>query len=550
MNEPTPGPPTCEAQRAQGRRQATARPRSRCASVSKYFGSVNALEDVSLKVYAGEVTCVLGDNGAGKSTLIKILSGVHAPDKGELLFEGEPVQLRRPRATRRARGIATVFQDLATVPLMSVWRNFFLGNEPTRGRGPLQRLDIKQAQRIMREEMAKMGIDVRDPDQTVGTLSGGERQAVAIARAVYFGAKVLILDEPTSALGVRQSGIVLKYIVQARAMGRAVIFITHNPHHAYPVGDRFVLLKRGRMLGSYAKSETSLAAADLDDGRRRRARGAEPRAPARGRPVDRRRSPRSWPPRRRRRRRAMARDLELLTVGPDQHRPVLRAARRRLARGAELQQGGRRQPDQRGDRRRPPRAPRAPCSPRSGTTRSARSRSTSCATSASTRGSSASSPARVTPLAFAVLDPPEDPQLLFRRDPPVPDFQLRPGEVDAATVARRADAVDHRRRAVAGAERIDGRGDAPRPRPPAPHGARPRLPPDVLALARGGLGADRRRRRPRHDRGRQPRGVRGRGRHRRPARGRATAARARASSWRSSSSAATACCSPTPTASG
>jgi simple sugar transport system ATP-binding protein len=225
--------------------------------VSKYFGSVNALEDVTLTVNAGEVTCVLGDNGAGKSTLIKILSGVHIPDKGQLLVEGEPVSFAGPRDAR-ARGIATVFQDLATVPLMSVWRNFFLGNEPARGRGPLQRLDVKGAQKIMREEMSKMGIDVRDPNQTVGTLSGGERQAMAIARAVYFGAKVLILDEPTSALGVRQSGIVLKYIVQARGMGRGVIFITHNPHHAYPVGDRFVLLKRGRMMGSYLKSETTL----------------------------------------------------------------------------------------------------------------------------------------------------------------------------------------------------------------------------------------------------------------------------------------------------
>jgi simple sugar transport system ATP-binding protein len=225
--------------------------------LSKYFGSVNALQDVTLQVNAGEVTCVLGDNGAGKSTLIKILSGVHAPDEGELRVEGEKVQLANPREAR-ALGIATVFQDLATVPLMSVWRNFFLGNEPTRGRGALQRLDIKKAQRVMREEMAKMGIDVRDPNQTVGTLSGGERQAVAIARAVYFGAKVLILDEPTSALGVKQSGIVLKYIVQARQMGRGVIFITHNPHHAYPVGDRFVLLKRGRLMGSYLKANTSL----------------------------------------------------------------------------------------------------------------------------------------------------------------------------------------------------------------------------------------------------------------------------------------------------
>jgi simple sugar transport system ATP-binding protein len=258
MNEPTAGTADVEANAPKVEPEANgAVPALEVRSVSKYFGSVNALEDISVSVYAGQVTCVLGDNGAGKSTLIKILSGVHTPDQGEVLFEGEPVTFAGPRDAR-ARGIATVFQDLATVPLMSVWRNFFLGNEPTRGRGPIQRMDIRGAQRIMRDEMAKMGIDVRDPDQTVGTLSGGERQAMAIARAVYFGAKVLILDEPTSALGVRQSGIVLKYIIQAREMGRAVIFITHNPHHAYPVGDRFVLLKRGGMLGSYAKSETSI----------------------------------------------------------------------------------------------------------------------------------------------------------------------------------------------------------------------------------------------------------------------------------------------------
>ncbi len=258
MSETGAGDVQNKAPAVQPQTQANGTPALEVRSISKYFGSVNALEDVSLSVYSGQVTCVLGDNGAGKSTLIKILSGVHLPDKGEMLFDGEPVSFAGPRDAR-AHGIATVFQDLATVPLMSVWRNFFLGNEPTRGRGPLQRLDIKGAQRIMREEMSKMGIDVRDPDQTVGTLSGGERQAMAIARAVYFGAKVLILDEPTSALGVRQSGIVLKYVIQAREMGRAVIFITHNPHHAYPVGDRFVLLKRGGLLGSYAKAETSIA---------------------------------------------------------------------------------------------------------------------------------------------------------------------------------------------------------------------------------------------------------------------------------------------------
>lgn len=226
-------------------------------NVSKHFGGVNALQDVSLEVFPSEVTCVLGDNGAGKSTLIKILSGVFPPDSGELVIGGAPVHLANPRVAR-SYGIATVFQDLATVPLMSLWRNFFLGNEPTKGRGLFQRMDTRRAKQVMRDEMAKMGIEVRDSDQVVGTLSGGERQAVAIARAVYFGAKVLILDEPTSALGVRQSGIVLKYILQARELGRGVILITHNPHHAYPVGDRFVLLQRGRLLGSYRKEETTV----------------------------------------------------------------------------------------------------------------------------------------------------------------------------------------------------------------------------------------------------------------------------------------------------
>jgi len=225
-------------------------------NVSKFFGNVIALKDVSMSVGAGEVTCVLGDNGAGKSSFIKILSGVHPHDEGELLVEGEERHFKSPREAREL-GIATVFQDLATVPLMSVWRNFFLGSEPMVGKGPLRRIDVRFAQRTMREEMRKMGIDVRDPDQPVGTLSGGERQAVAIARAVYFGAKVLILDEPTSALGVKQSGVVLRYIVQARDRGLGVIFITHNPHHAWPVGDRFVVLNRGKMLGAWDKGEIS-----------------------------------------------------------------------------------------------------------------------------------------------------------------------------------------------------------------------------------------------------------------------------------------------------
>jgi simple sugar transport system ATP-binding protein len=225
-------------------------------NITKYFGTVIAIKDISMSVRAGEVMCVLGDNGAGKSTLIKTLSGVHQASEGRYLIEGEEVRLSSPRDAL-SRGIATVYQDLAMIPLLSIWRNFFLGSEPTRGWGPWRRFDVDFAQRTAREELQKMGIDIRDTAQPVGTLSGGERQSVAIARAVYFGAKVLILDEPTSALGVKQAGVVLRYIVQARARGLGVIFITHNPHHAYPVGDRFTILNRGRSYGTFTKAELS-----------------------------------------------------------------------------------------------------------------------------------------------------------------------------------------------------------------------------------------------------------------------------------------------------
>src|SRR5213078_2278687 len=198
------------------------------------------------------VTCVLGDNGAGKSTLIKIIAGLHQPSTGSYEVEGEPVTFDSPREALE-RGIATVYQDLAVVPLMPVWRNFFLGNEVRKG----LRMDIGAMKQTCKQELLDMGIDLRDVDQPIGTLSGGERQCVAIARAVYFGAKVLILDEPTAALGVKQSGVVLKYILQAKERGLGVVFITHNPHHAYPVGDRFLLLKRGRSLGYYRKGDIS-----------------------------------------------------------------------------------------------------------------------------------------------------------------------------------------------------------------------------------------------------------------------------------------------------
>ena len=224
--------------------------------VSKHFGSVLALQDISLQVYPGEVCCLLGDNGAGKSTLIKILSGVYTPDEGEMLVEGQAVRFASPR-NALDRGIATVYQDLAMVPLMSISRNFFMGREPVKRVGPLRIFDHMFADAVAREEMGKIGIRVRDPGQAVGTLSGGERQCVAIARAVYFGARVLILDEPTSALGVKQASMVLLYVEQARARGLGVIFITHNVNHAYPVGDKFMLLNRGRSMGYFRKDEIS-----------------------------------------------------------------------------------------------------------------------------------------------------------------------------------------------------------------------------------------------------------------------------------------------------
>lgn len=223
----------------------------------KRYGNIIALRDVSLEVSPGEVMCVLGDNGAGKSTLIKIIAGLHQNTDGHYLVEGKEVKFNSPREALD-HGIATVYQDLAVAPLMPVWRNFFLGSEKTKGFGPFKRLDVEFMKKTAKQELLDMGIDLRDVDQPIGTLSGGERQCVAIARAVYFGAKVLILDEPTAALGVKQSGVVLRYIVQARDRGLGVIFITHNPHHAYPVGDRFLLLKRGQSIGYHEKSEITL----------------------------------------------------------------------------------------------------------------------------------------------------------------------------------------------------------------------------------------------------------------------------------------------------
>ncbi len=225
--------------------------------VGKNYGHVLALEGINLAVGEGEVTCVLGDNGAGKSTLIKIISGRHQHDSGKMLVNGEEVRLSSPRDAL-ARGMATVYQDLAVVPLMPVWRNFFLGSELVKGVWPFRALEVDRMRTIAGEELHKMGIDLPDLEAPISSLSGGQRQCVAIARAVYFGAKVLILDEPTAALGVKQSGVVLRYVAAAARSGLGVVFITHNPHHAYMVGDHMVLLNRGRMALDCKRNDITL----------------------------------------------------------------------------------------------------------------------------------------------------------------------------------------------------------------------------------------------------------------------------------------------------
>ncbi len=227
------------------------------SDVGKAYGAIRALKGVNLTVRAGEVTCVLGDNGAGKSTLIKIMAGLHPHNEGVMKVDGKEVHFSSPRESLD-HGIATVYQDLAVVSLMEVWRNFFLGSELTSGRGPFATLKIADMKRIADEELRKMGVVVKDINQPIGTLSGGQRQCVAIARAVYFGARVLILDEPTAALGVKQSGVVLKYTAAARDAGLGVVFITHNPHHAYLVGNHFVILKLGQAVLDKKRSEVEL----------------------------------------------------------------------------------------------------------------------------------------------------------------------------------------------------------------------------------------------------------------------------------------------------
>jgi len=227
--------------------------------VNKSFGPIDVLHDINLEVKAGEILCLLGDNGAGKSTLIRLLSGVHKPSSGQIAINGKPVSFDSPRDASD-NGIATVHQFGGTFPLMSIGRSFFVGAEPTKRWGPFEVFDRKRANEIAVREMRKLGITrITDGDRLVGGLSGGERQALAIARAVHFGASVLILDEPTAALGVKEAAHVLRIVLQARKKGIAVIFITHNVIHALTVGDHFAVLIRGSKAADFRKGEKTRA---------------------------------------------------------------------------------------------------------------------------------------------------------------------------------------------------------------------------------------------------------------------------------------------------
>lgn len=244
-----------------------AEPIIRTEKLVKRFGPFTALNGVDLEIYAGEVHALLGDNGAGKSTLIKILSGVHEPTEGNMFVDGRKVHFRSPRDATAA-GIGTVYQDLALNPLMSVTRNFFMGREL---KGPLGIMKMAEMDRIAHDEMLKIGIDISDPTQAVGTMSGGQRQTLAIARAIHFGAKVLILDEPTSALGQKQQMEVLKTIKRVRDRGDiAIVFITHNEIHSKLIADRFTFLSLGEVIGKGTHAEL-----EGDDIRRLMAGGAE-----------------------------------------------------------------------------------------------------------------------------------------------------------------------------------------------------------------------------------------------------------------------------------
>jgi simple sugar transport system ATP-binding protein len=229
---------------------------AKMVDIEKNFRAVQALKKVNLEIRPGEILGLLGDNGAGKSTLIKVLAGVFPPDGGKIFFEGEQVSFSSPKVAR-ALGIETVHQALSLVEVMSISRNFFLGREPTKKIGPVYLLDKKKMNEECEKAVTGLGVKVRSTDEFVSILSGGERQAISIGRAMHFKVKLLILDEPLAALSVRETREVLRQVEKAKESGVSVIFITHNVYHVYPVAERFVMLDKGIKIGEVYKKDAS-----------------------------------------------------------------------------------------------------------------------------------------------------------------------------------------------------------------------------------------------------------------------------------------------------
>jgi simple sugar transport system ATP-binding protein len=226
----------------------------RMVNIVKYFGKVLALDHVSITIKRNEVLGLLGDNGAGKSTLIKVLSGVLIPDQGEIYFEEKLMTFSSPKDAR-AIGIDTVEQNLSLINILSISRNFFLGREPFKKIGPFKLLNSKKMHQDCRQAVEGIGVHVRSPKDLVSTLSGGERQAISIGRAFYFGCRVLLLDEPLAALSIKEARKVHNMVVAAKEAGHSIVYITHNVHHVYPIADRFVLLDRGKKLAEVEKKD-------------------------------------------------------------------------------------------------------------------------------------------------------------------------------------------------------------------------------------------------------------------------------------------------------
>ena len=229
----------------------------RMENISKSYGRVRALEDVTLRVYEREIVGLLGDNGAGKSTLIKVLSGAVGATSGDIYIRGRKVNIRST-TDAIANGIETIYQDSALVTQLSIARNLFLGREPIRGPRFLNRVDQKEMDRVAGELLKRVGISKNIPPSTpIGSLSGGERQAVAIARAMHFDSDLIILDEPTNNLGVAETQGVLRFVRNARDSGHSCIFIAHNIHHVFQVVDRIVVMRHGRVVADDIDPKTS-----------------------------------------------------------------------------------------------------------------------------------------------------------------------------------------------------------------------------------------------------------------------------------------------------